>query len=41
MSYVTLKSRWCDIIVVNVHAPTEDKDDVIKESFYEDDIQTY
>jgi hypothetical protein len=31
--YITLKS-WCDI-VLNVHAPTEDKDDVIKDSFYE------
>jgi hypothetical protein len=26
---------WCDIIVLNVHAPTEDKDDVIKDSVYE------
>jgi hypothetical protein len=33
MSYITLKGRWCDIIVLNVHAPTEDKDDVIKGSF--------
>jgi hypothetical protein len=36
MSYITLKGRWCDIIVLNVHAPTEDKDDVIKDSFYEE-----
>jgi exonuclease III len=35
MSYITLKGRWCDIIVLNVHAPTEDKDD-IKDSFYEE-----
>jgi endonuclease/exonuclease/phosphatase family metal-dependent hydrolase len=34
MSYVTLKDRWCDIIVLNAHAPTEDKDDVIKDCFY-------
>jgi exonuclease III len=34
MSYITLKDRWCDTIVLNVHAPTEDKDDVIKDSFY-------
>jgi exonuclease III len=32
MSYITLKGRWCDIIVLNVHAPTEDKYH-IKESF--------
>jgi exonuclease III len=35
MSYITLKGRWCDIIVLNVHAPTEDKDDDIKDSFNE------
>jgi hypothetical protein len=35
MSYITLKGRWCDIIVLNVHALTEDKDD-IQESFYEE-----
>jgi hypothetical protein len=36
MSYITLKGRWCDIIVLNVYAPTENKDDVIKASFYEE-----
>jgi hypothetical protein len=36
MSYINLKGRWCDIIVFNVHAPTEDKDDNIKDSFYEE-----
>jgi hypothetical protein len=41
MSYITLKSRWCDIIVLNVHAPTEDKDDVIKDSFYEELEQVF
>jgi exonuclease III len=35
MSYITLKGRWCDIIVLNVHAPTEDKCDDTKDSFYE------
>jgi len=24
MSYITLRGRWCDIIVLNVHAPTEE-----------------
>jgi hypothetical protein len=33
MSYITLKGRWCGIIVLNVHAPSENKDDVIKDSF--------
>jgi hypothetical protein len=36
MSYITLKGRWYDIIVLNVHAPTEDKNDIIKDSFYEE-----
>jgi exonuclease III len=36
MLYITLKDSWCDIIVLNVHAPTEDKDDVIKDIFYEE-----
>jgi exonuclease III len=36
MSHITIKGRWCDIIVLNVHAPTEDKDDDIKDSFYEE-----
>jgi hypothetical protein len=25
MSYITLRGRWCDIIVLNVHTPCEDK----------------
>jgi hypothetical protein len=41
MLYITLKGRWCDIIVLNVHAPTEDKDDVIKNSFYEELEQVF
>jgi hypothetical protein len=27
MSYIILRGRWCDIIVLNVHTPTEDKID--------------
>ncbi|PNF14688.1 hypothetical protein B7P43_G10271 [Cryptotermes secundus] len=36
MSYIILKGRWCDIIVMNVHAPAEDKIDDIKNRFYEE-----
>jgi exonuclease III len=36
MLYIMLKGRWCDIIVLNVHAPTEDKIDDIKDRFYEE-----
>jgi hypothetical protein len=36
MSYVILRGRWCDIIVLNAHAPTEDKIDDVKGSFFEE-----
>jgi hypothetical protein len=36
MSYVILKGRWCHIIVLNVHAPTEDKINDVNDSFYEE-----
>jgi exonuclease III len=36
MSYIILRGRWCHIIVLNVHAPTEDKTDDEKGSFYEE-----
>jgi hypothetical protein len=36
MSYIILRGRWGDIIILNVHAPTEDKIDDMKESFYEE-----
>jgi hypothetical protein len=41
LSYITLKGRWCDIIVLSMHAPTEDKDDDIKDSFYEELEQAF
>jgi hypothetical protein len=34
MPYKILRGRWCDIIVLNVHAPGEDKIDDIKDRFY-------
>jgi exonuclease III len=33
MSYITLKDRLCDIIVLKVHATNEDIDDDIKDRF--------
>ena len=27
MSYIVLRGRWCHIIVLNVHAPSEEKSD--------------
>jgi hypothetical protein len=41
MSYIILRSRWCNIIVLNVHAPTEDKIDDIKDRFYEELEQVF
>jgi hypothetical protein len=33
MSYIILRGRWFHIIVLNVHAPKEDKIDEVKDSF--------
>jgi hypothetical protein len=34
--HIILRGRWCHIIVLNVHAPTEDKTDEVKDSFNEE-----
>ena len=36
LSYVVLRCRWRNIIVVNVHAPSEEKSGEAKDSFYEE-----
>ena len=36
MSYIVLRGRWCNIIVLNVHAPSEEKSDDSKDNFYEE-----
>ena len=36
MSYIILRGRWCNIIVLNVHAPSEEKSDDSKDSFYKE-----
>jgi hypothetical protein len=35
MLCIILRGHWCNIIVLNVHTPSEDKSDDIKDSFYE------
>jgi 23S rRNA C2498 (ribose-2'-O)-methylase RlmM len=35
VSYIILRGSWCHIIVLNVHAPTKDKIDDVKESYEE------
>jgi hypothetical protein len=34
--YIILRGHWCDIIVLNVHTPTEGKIYDVKDSFYEE-----
>jgi hypothetical protein len=36
MSYIILRGRWRDIIFLNVHALTKDKNDDVKDRFYEE-----
>jgi hypothetical protein len=36
MSYIILRGSWCHIIVLNVHAPTEDITDDVKDNFNEE-----
>jgi hypothetical protein len=36
MLYITVRGQWCNIIVLNVHAPTEDKSDNTKDTFYKE-----
>jgi hypothetical protein len=31
---IILRGRWCHTIVLNVHAPAEDKTDDVKEDFH-------
>jgi hypothetical protein len=41
MSYIILIGRWCNIIFLNVHAPTGDKINYIKDRFYEELQQVF
>jgi len=36
MSYIGLRGRWCNIIVLNVHVPSSGKTDDSKDSFYKE-----
>jgi exonuclease III len=36
ISYIIVRGRWCDIIVLNDHASTGDEIDDMKDSFYEE-----
>ena len=41
MSYIVLRRRWCNIIVLNVYAPSEEKSDDSKDSFYKELEQVF
>jgi len=39
--YIVLRGCWCNIIVLNVHAPSEEKSDDSKDSFYRELEQVF
>jgi len=39
--HIVLRGRWCNIIVMNVHAPSEVKSDDSKDSIYEELEQVF
>ena len=41
LSYIVLRGRWHNIILVNVHAPSEEKSEESKDSFYEELEQVF
>ena len=41
MLYIVLRGRWCNIIVLHVHAPSEENSDDSKGSFYEELEQVF
>jgi hypothetical protein len=36
MSHIALRGRWCNITALNMHAPSKDRRDDVKDSFYEE-----
>ena len=36
VSYIVLRGCWCNIIVLNVHAPNEEKNGDSQDSFYKE-----
>ena len=36
LSYIVLRGRWLHIILVNVHAPSEERSEELNDSFYEE-----
>jgi exonuclease III len=41
VSYIVMRGRWNNIIFLNVHAPSEEKSEELKDSFYEELEQVF
>ena len=41
VSYIVLRCCWCNIMVLNVHSPSEEKSDEAKDGFYEELEQVF
>jgi hypothetical protein len=41
VSYIVLRGRWCKIMVLNVHAASEEKSDELEDSFYQELEQVF
>jgi hypothetical protein len=41
LSYMVSRGCWCNIVVLNVHAPSEDKSNDSKDGFYEELEQVF
>jgi hypothetical protein len=41
ISYIVSRSHWCHIIELNFHAPTQDKTDDVKDTFYKELIRVF
>ena len=41
VSYIFLRGRWCNIIVLNLRVPSEEKSDDSKDSIYEELEQVF
>ena len=41
MSYIVLRGGWCNVIVLNAHAPSEERSYDSKYSFYEEVEQVF
>jgi len=39
--YIAVRGRWCDIIILNVRATSEEKSDDSKDSFYDELEQVF